>query len=86
MEELSDRPEYCLDLTFMYSLLSLGYELEEERQVWMGKKVGDVELGWCVSLSPVVLSWKLTFLSVRRALGAALALIEGSVSCRAPAA
>ncbi|BGP18013.1 hypothetical protein JCM10213_005052 [Rhodosporidiobolus nylandii] len=63
MFELSDRPEYCLDLTFMYSLLSLGYELEEERQVWMGKKVGDVELGW--------------------ALGAALALVEGSLSCRA---
>ncbi|GAA5876106.1 hypothetical protein JCM8547_002638 [Rhodosporidiobolus lusitaniae] len=62
MDELSDRPEYCLDLTFMYSLLSLGYELEEERQVWMGKKVGDVELGW--------------------ALGAALALVEGQLSCR----
>ncbi|KAK4051022.1 Guanosine-diphosphatase [Microbotryomycetes sp. JL201] len=46
MEELSDRPEYCLDLTFMYSLLSLGYELEDERQVWIGKKVQDVELGW----------------------------------------
>ncbi|TNY23053.1 nucleoside phosphatase family-domain-containing protein [Rhodotorula diobovata] len=54
-EELSDRPEYCLDLTFMYSLLSLGYELEEERQVWMGKKVGDVELGWCVSPSLLLL-------------------------------
>ncbi|GAA6002550.1 guanosine diphosphatase [Rhodotorula paludigena] len=63
MDELSDRPEYCLDLTFMYSLLSLGYELDEERQVWMGKKVGDVELGW--------------------ALGAALAMIEGHLTCRA---
>lgn len=46
MAELTDRPEYCLDLTFMYSLLSLGYELDEERQIWMGKKVSDVELGW----------------------------------------
>lgn len=46
MEELRDRPEYCLDLTFMYSLLSLGYELEEEREIYMGKKVGQVELGW----------------------------------------
>jgi guanosine-diphosphatase len=86
MEELSDRPEYCLDLTFMYSLLSLGYELEEERQVWMGKKVGDVELGWCViflSLTVLVLT---PYSLSDRALGAALALIEGSVSCRAPAA
>ncbi|KWU43500.1 nucleoside phosphatase GDA1/CD39, partial [Rhodotorula sp. JG-1b] len=63
MAELSDRPEYCLDLTFMYSLLSLGYELDEERQIWMGKKVSDVELGW--------------------ALGAALAMIEGHLTCRA---
>lgn len=30
----------------MYSLLSLGYELEEERELYIGKKVGDVELGW----------------------------------------
>lgn len=48
MTELSDRPEYCLDLTFMYSLLSLGYELEEEREIYIGKKVAGVELGWCV--------------------------------------
>ncbi|CEQ40157.1 SPOSA6832_01758, partial [Sporobolomyces salmonicolor] len=93
IEELSDRPEYCLDLTFMYSLLSLGYELEEERQVWMGKKVGDVELGWCVgsrsfsslysrrigSLTKIALP----FFPSRRALGAALAMVEGHLSCRA---
>ena len=46
LNELSDRPEYCLDLTFQYSLLSLGYELDDEREVWMGKKVAGVELGW----------------------------------------
>ncbi|KDE05475.1 hypothetical protein MVLG_04164 [Microbotryum lychnidis-dioicae p1A1 Lamole] len=61
--ELDGRPEYCLDLTFMYSLLSLGYELEDERQVWIGKKVGEIELGW--------------------ALGAALAMAQGSLKCRA---
>lgn len=33
IKELEDRPEYCLDLTFMYSLLSFGYELDEQREI-----------------------------------------------------
>ena len=49
MAEIEDRPEYCLDLSFMYSLLSLGYELAEERELVTGKKIKDVELGWCVT-------------------------------------
>lgn len=48
MAELEDRPEYCLDLTFMYSLLSLGYELSEERELLTGKQIDQVELGWCL--------------------------------------
>lgn len=63
MEELEDRPETCLDLTFMYSLLRLGYEFGEERTVRLEKKIDGVELGW--------------------ALGAALALLDGQLSCRA---
>jgi guanosine-diphosphatase len=39
MDELKDRPEYCLDLSFMYALLRLGYEFGEERGVRIGKKV-----------------------------------------------
>ena len=39
MEELRGRPEYCLDLSFMYALLRLGYEFGEERGVRIGKKV-----------------------------------------------
>lgn len=46
MAELEDRPEYCLDLSFMYSLLSLGYELAPERELVTGKKINDIELGW----------------------------------------
>ena len=46
LKELAGRPESCLDLTFCWSLLSLGYELEGTREVWMGKQVGGVELGW----------------------------------------
>jgi guanosine-diphosphatase len=48
MAELEDRPEYCLDMTFLHSLLSLGYELAEERQIRTGKKLDNVELGWAL--------------------------------------
>ena len=46
MDELDGRPEYCLDLSFEYSLLSLGYELSSDRRLRTGKKIGGVELGW----------------------------------------
>jgi guanosine-diphosphatase len=48
MAELEDRPEWCLDLTFMHGLLRLGYEFSDERDVVIGKKIQDTELGWCL--------------------------------------
>lgn len=63
MDELEGRPETCLDLTFMYSLLRLGYEFGAERTVRLEKKIDGFELGW--------------------SLGAALALLDGQLSCRA---
>ena len=48
MAELADRPEWCLDLTFMHALLRLGYEFEDTREVAIGKKIGGTELGWCL--------------------------------------
>ncbi|KAG8891791.1 Guanosine-diphosphatase [Tulasnella sp. 403] len=48
LAELDDRPEYCLDLTFMHALLRLGYEFGSERNVRVEKKVDGVELGWCL--------------------------------------
>ncbi|KZS99190.1 nucleoside phosphatase GDA1/CD39 [Sistotremastrum niveocremeum HHB9708] len=48
MEELNDRPEYCLDLTFMYTLLRLGYEFEDDRMVMLGKQIDSTELGWAL--------------------------------------
>ncbi|WWC60870.1 uncharacterized protein I303_103446 [Kwoniella dejecticola CBS 10117] len=48
MAELEDRPEYCLDLTFMNALLGLGYELSPERQLMVEKKLKGVELGWAL--------------------------------------
>ena len=48
LQELEGRPEYCLDLTFMYVLLRMGYELGDDRQVRIEKKVAGTELGWCL--------------------------------------
>jgi len=48
MEELEDRPEYCLDLTFMHALLRLGYEFGDDREVAIGKQIEGTELGWCL--------------------------------------
>jgi len=48
VEELSDRPEHCLDLTFMYTLLRLGYEFEDTREVFIAKQVEGTELGWAL--------------------------------------
>ncbi len=48
MKELDDRPEWCLDLTFMHGLLQLGYEFDSSREVTIGKKIAGTELGWCL--------------------------------------
>lgn len=52
---LKDKPELCLDLTFMHGLLSLGYELDGEREINVAKKIGEVELGWCLGAQLAVL-------------------------------
>jgi len=46
--ELEDRPEHCLDLTFMHALLRLGYEFPENRVVSLGKRIDGTELGWAL--------------------------------------
>ncbi|KAH8823691.1 nucleoside phosphatase family-domain-containing protein [Flagelloscypha sp. PMI_526] len=45
-DDLDGRPEWCLDLTFMYGILRLGYEFGDEQEVWLGKRIGGTELGW----------------------------------------
>ena len=56
MEELSDRPEYCLDLNFQLALLHTGYEMPMDREVKIAKKIKDNELGWCLGASLPLLS------------------------------
>ncbi|KAH9047695.1 nucleoside phosphatase family-domain-containing protein [Lactarius hengduanensis] len=60
MEELVDRPEYCLDLTFMHALLRLGYEFDDARAVEIGKRIGGTELGWALGAAIAMVGAELT--------------------------
>ena len=51
IKELKDRPESCLDLSFMGALLHTGYEMPLEREVKIAKKIKGNELGWCLGAS-----------------------------------
>ncbi|CAO1636981.1 unnamed protein product [Parajaminaea phylloscopi] len=52
LAELHDRPETCLDLVYMHSLLSLGYDLEnkggKQVQLRIEKQLAGIELGWAL--------------------------------------
>jgi guanosine-diphosphatase len=48
LEELRDRPEHCLDLSFMTALLHTGYDMPFDREVRIAKKIKGNELGWCL--------------------------------------
>ena len=48
LKELKERPEYCLDLSFMLALLHTGYEMPLDREVKIAKTIKGNELGWCL--------------------------------------
>ena len=58
--ELEDRPEWCLDLTFMHALLRLGYEFPSERGIRIEKQIEGTELGWCLGAAIAVVGGELT--------------------------
>ena len=60
MSELEDRPEWCLDLTFMHALLRLGYEFQDDREVKIGKRIGGTELGWCLGATIAMVGGELS--------------------------
>ena len=45
-KELSKNQEWCTDLGYMYSLLSVGYSLPDTRKISSVKKVNGIEIGW----------------------------------------
>ncbi|KAJ5943874.1 hypothetical protein N7516_004042 [Penicillium verrucosum] len=54
--QLRDRPDWCMDLSFMMGLLHTGYELPLSREVKIAKKIKNNELGWCLGASLPLLS------------------------------
>lgn len=56
IKELEDRPESCLDLNFMFTLLHTGYDMPIDREVKIAKKIKGNELGWCLGASLPLLS------------------------------
>jgi guanosine-diphosphatase len=54
------RPEYCLDLTFMHTLLRVGYELSSETRIRIGRNVAGMEIGWCLGAALVMVTGELT--------------------------
>lgn len=50
-DELYGRPEWCLDISFMLSMLHSGYGIPLDRNVTIEKKVHGHELGWCLGAS-----------------------------------
>lgn len=51
IDELNKSPDYCLDLTYIYGLLRIGYEIPPERLVRTAKKIRGAETGWCLGAS-----------------------------------
>jgi len=41
-------PYFCLDLTYLYTLLSYGYDIKTDKKILLAKKINDIETGWCL--------------------------------------
>ncbi|PKK75516.1 hypothetical protein RhiirC2_736422, partial [Rhizophagus irregularis] len=59
MKEIKKNPHYCMDLTFIYALLHVGYEIPLDREVKIAKKIKGIETGWCLGAAIAVLDHKL---------------------------
>ncbi|KAG2222823.1 hypothetical protein INT45_011633 [Circinella minor] len=51
IEALMNKPDYCLDLTYIHGLLRIGYDVPPERLVRTAKKIRGAETGWCLGAS-----------------------------------
>jgi len=44
----AEDPYFCLDLTYLYTLLSFGYAIHPGEKILLAKKIDEVEMGWCL--------------------------------------
>lgn len=51
LQELINRPEWCLDLAFIFTILHYGYGLPLDRQLTVANKVNNYELSWALGAS-----------------------------------
>lgn len=51
IKELEEEPLWCQDLTFMTSLLHVGYDIPLTRELRTAKTIAGNELGWCLGAS-----------------------------------
>lgn len=61
IEKLEDNPQWCGQLSYMHSLLNVGYELKGHREVKIAAQINNNELGWCLGASLPLLdrkTWK----------------------------
>lgn len=56
-KKCAENPEEdtCLDLGFIYSLLSTGYDLPNSRVLKTAKKINGIETGWCLGAALAIL-------------------------------
>ncbi|KAI8976092.1 nucleoside phosphatase GDA1/CD39 [Pilobolus umbonatus] len=52
---LTSKPDYCLDLTYIYSLLRFGYDIPSDRLIRTAKKIRGAETGWCLGAAIAML-------------------------------
>jgi guanosine-diphosphatase len=50
-DQLSDRPEWCLDLSFMFAILHYGYGLPLQRNLTVAKHIHGYQLSWALGAS-----------------------------------
>ncbi|KAL7330965.1 Guanosine-diphosphatase [Mucor circinelloides] len=51
IQTLQEKPDYCLDLTYIHNLLKFGYDIPNDRLVRTAKKIRGAETGWCLGAS-----------------------------------